>query len=149
GRSVLAAKKSGGMILDEVAATRHYEWQDSGVTSIGNHFMAPHASGVGYAVTRQSMNGRVKTLMFWGGAGVPRELLRAAPSEDFILAGWHGDGRQLLVVRFTSVPDPASRKETLWRVPVDGRAPVNTGLTLEGLRDISVHPNGRHIAFNA
>lgn len=41
------------------------------------------------------------------------------------------------------------RNETLWRVPITGGAPVSTGLTLEGMRDISIHPDGRQIAFNA
>jgi len=149
GRSVLGAKKNGRVSLDEMATKRHDEWDDSGVLSIGNHFMGPHASGVAYAVTRQSMNGPVKTLMFRSGAGVPRELLRSSRSDDFILAGWHGDGRQLLVVRWTPTTERELRKETLWRIPTDGSAPVNTGLTIEGLRDISIHPNGRHIAFNA
>jgi hypothetical protein len=26
---------------------------------------------------------------------------------------------------------------------------VSTGLTIEGLRDVSIHPDGRRIAFNA
>ncbi len=39
--------------------------------------------------------------------------------------------------------------ETLWRVPTTGGAPVSTGLALDGLRDISIHPDGRQIVFNA
>ena len=41
------------------------------------------------------------------------------------------------------------RIRTLWRVPITGGAPVSTGLAMEALRDISMHPDGRQIAFNA
>jgi serine/threonine-protein kinase len=149
GRSIIAVRKGGNILVEDLGGRRRHEWQDSGVSSIGNHFMAPHAVGVAYVATRPSMAGPVKTLMYWGGAGPPRELLRSNPKEDFILAGWHGDGRQLLVVRFNPRPEPELRNETLWRVPIDGSDAVTTGLTMEGLRDISIHPDGHQIAFNA
>ncbi len=153
GRSVAAVRKDGRITIDEAATARRHEFDDSGVTSVGNHFMAPHAAGVAYVAGRPAMNGRVKTLMFWGGGGPPRELLRVAEPDDFIFWGWHGDGRHLLVVRWTKRLNTTNsrelRNETLWRVPVDGRGPVSTGLTLEGLRDISIHPDGRRITFNA
>ena len=38
---------------------------------------------------------------------------------------------------------------TLWRVPTTGGAPSSTGLVMEGLRDMTLHPDGRQIAFNA
>ena len=90
--------------------------------------------------------------MYWGGAGDPRELLRMSGKERFILAGWLPDDRTLLVARWENrpnrlpdEPDPA----TLWRVPINGGNPVSTGLTMDGLRDVSIHPDGRRIAFNA
>jgi hypothetical protein len=90
--------------------------------------------------------------MFWGGAGRPRELLGTTSPDQFFLAGWHGDGRDLLVIRWQHRPgavEEEPRNETLWRVPISGTAAVSTGLTIEGLRDISIHPGGRRIAFNA
>jgi len=144
--------KDGRLTLTETSTGRTYEWQDSGVMSLGNNFMAPHASGVAYVATRKGLSGQVKTLMFWGGAGPPRELLRASSPDEFNLSGWHGDGRDLLVVRWQRRPNAPAiemRNETLWRVPVSGGDAVSTGLTIEGLRDISINPDGSRIAFNA
>jgi hypothetical protein len=144
--------KDGRVTLTETATGRRHEWQDSGVMSVGNNFMAPHAPGVAYVASRKGMNGPNKTLMFWGGAGSPRELLRTSSPDEFTLAGWHGDGTNLLVIRWRhrpGGPELEPRNETLWRVPVSGSGAVSTGFTIEGLRDISIHPNGRRIAFNA
>ncbi len=150
GRSVIAAHKDGRIVLDDLVSGRKYEWQDSGVMSIGNNFLAPHAFGVAYMSSRKGVNGVARTLMFWGGAGPPRELLRTSSPDEQILSGWHPDGRSLLVVRWKQQPGNAAPDErTLWRVPIDGSSPVSTGLAMEGLRDLSIHPDGRQIAFNA
>ena len=90
--------------------------------------------------------------MFWSGGGDPRELLRTSSPDQFTLAGWMADGLNLLIIRWSRRPNaPASepRNETLWRVPLTGGTPVSTGLMMESLRDISIHPDGRRIAFNA
>jgi len=62
------------------------------------------------------------------------------------------DGLTLLVVRWSRRPNAEAsepRNETLWRVPITGGAPVSTGLMMDSLRDVSIHPDGRRIAFNA
>ena len=153
GRAALAVSKDGRITLEDLASGRKYEWQDSGVQSIGNSYLAPDAFGIAYIANRNGVNGAAKTLMFWGGAGPPRELLRTSAPDEHILAGWNSDGRSVLVVRWKQRPDSVRpddlRGETLWRIPIDGSPPVPTGLAMEGLRDLSLHPNGRHIAFNA
>ena len=61
-------------------------------------------------------------------------------------------GPNLLGVRWAQRPNaPAAepRNETLWRVPVRGGPPVSTGLALDDLRDVSINPDGRRVAFNA
>jgi hypothetical protein len=88
--------------------------------------------------------------MVWGGGGDPRELLRVRQPEQMELVGWTADELNLLVSRWTADPaSAASPIRTLWRVPTTGGSPVSTGLAMEGLRDISIHPDGRQIAFNA
>ena len=90
--------------------------------------------------------------MLWGGSGEPREILRVhEPGEHFRLVGWTADGLNLLVIRW-SFDSSRSRRlgnETLWRIPTTGGAPVSTGVAHEGLRDVSIHPDGRQIVFNA
>jgi hypothetical protein len=114
--------------------------------------MAPHTAGVAYMAGRKGVNGESRTLMYWGGGGDPREVLQIPGNERFILVGWLPDGLTLLVARWENrpsrlpdEPDPS----TLWRVPINGGNPVSTGLTMDGLRDVSIHPDGRRIAFNA
>jgi len=149
---VISRQQNGGMVLVDLASGTTREWQDSVLESLGNHFMAPHASGVAYVANRKSVNGDVKTLMFWGGAGAPRELLRTSVPDQFTLAGWTADWPTLLIVRWSRRPSALAsepRNETLWRVPITGGAPVSTGLMMESLRDVSIHPDGRRVAFNA
>ena len=149
GESVLAMEADGRIILDETATGVRHTWTDPGVTSVGNHHRVPVSNGVAYIAFATSAAGATKTLRFWPRAGPPRELLRGSPTEDFILVGLDVDTRHLLVVRRTVASDPELRDETLWRVPIDGSDPISTGFTMEGLRDISMHPDGRQIAFNA
>ena len=66
--------------------------------------------------------------------------------------GLAAEGLNLLIVRWSRRPNaPASapRNETLWRVPITGGPPVSTGLMMDRLRDVSIHPDGRRVAFNA
>jgi Tol biopolymer transport system component len=151
GRSAIAVSKRGQISLREATGGVR-EWQDAGVTGISNHATAPHTAAVAYVAFRKALTGDARTLMLWGGGGEPRELLRASDPEQFALAGWTTDGLNLLVVRRTQRPNrppTEPRNDTLWLVPTTGAVPVSTGLTMDGLRDLSIHPDGRQIAFNA
>ena len=150
GRSVMSLDQSGRVSLRDIASGATREWQESGAAWLGNHFMVPHAPGVAYVLARRVLNGEERQLMFWGGSGEPRLLLRAAPPEEFSFTGWAPDGLNLLVIRWTrrATPTSSSDVRTLWRVPITGGAPVSTGLAMEGLRDISIDHAGR-LAFNA
>jgi len=151
GRSVLSQHKDGRLTLHDTSTGRALTWQDSGVVSLREHIMAPHTSAVAYVVQRKSVSGDAWSLMLWGGSGEPRELLRnQEPSEHVRLAGWSADGLDLLVIRWSFDSSRTRRvgDETLWRVPTTGGA-VSTGLALAGLRDVSIHPDGRQIIFNA
>jgi len=81
--------------------------------------------------------------------GEPRELVRVPEPEAIIETSlaWTPDSRETLIAR-----SPASLRgrTRLWRVPVDGGAPAPVDLPLAArLRSVSVHPNGRRIAFTA
>ncbi len=152
GRSVLAVLKSGQHVLHDVRTGASREWRDPGVERTAFHAMAPHTAAVAYVANRKELAGEVKTLMVWGGSGEPRELLRMRADDGVQFVGWTSDGLNVLVIRWTpprdsGVPDPVLR--TLWRVPVSSAPPAATALTMEGLRDVSLHPDGRQVAFNA
>ena len=154
GRSLISQHKDGRITLHDTSTGRARTWQDSGVVSLREHVMAPHTDAIAYVVGRKAVAGDrdAWSLMVWGGSGEPRELLRVhEPNEHFRLAGWTADGLSLLIVGWSYDSSKARRvgNETLWRVPATGGAPVSTGLALAGLRDISIHPDGRQVVFNA
>ena len=59
---------------------------------------------------------------------------------------WTPDGLSLL---FAQRARPAGSKADLWLILVRGGQPRKLDLTAEGLREVSIHPDGRHIAFTA
>jgi WD40 repeat protein len=151
GRSVLAAHADGRLTLNELASGRFLEWRDPSAQLLApNHFLSSDGSAVLYVVFRAG-DGDERSLYVWNGTGEPRELLRTRQPERFALAGWSADDANALVIRMTQ-GEPRqtdTRQETLWRVPIAGGPPASTGLQLEGLRDISFHPDRESIAFNA
>jgi Tol biopolymer transport system component/DNA-binding CsgD family transcriptional regulator len=80
--------------------------------------------------------------------GEPRELLRVKEPERITTVTWMPDGRQLLFGRENGT---AAQKQAtaVWRIPVAGGAPQRLGLTMNALRHLRVHPDGRQIAFTA
>jgi hypothetical protein len=114
--------------------------------------MAPFTGEVAYVATRHDATGDTKALMLWRGAGDPRELLRVQEPETMVLEGWAADGSSVWLTRWT-VPRPgapaAAIQRTLWRVPTTGGPAAPTSLAMEGLRDASLRPDGRSVAFNA
>lgn len=151
GRSVVAQHKDGRVTLHDTSTGQSWAWLDSGIERLREHVMAPHTRMVAYVANRKDLRGEAATLMLWGGSGEPRELLRVHGAENIRLVGWTADGLNLLIIRW-SFDLAAGRRvgnETMWRVPLTGGAPVATGLALEGLRDVSIHPDGRRVTFNA
>jgi Tol biopolymer transport system component len=84
----------------------------------------------------------LKVVSITGGA--PRELLRA--DKDEIPGGtpgaWSPDGSQILFTRARTKGELG-----LWRVPAQGGEAQEVGLTMESLREMRVHPDGKRIAF--
>ena len=81
--------------------------------------------------------------------GEVRELLRGDGSlmpPAFGTIAWAPDGRSVLFAKRTS---PGGLKTELWLIPVQGGEPRKLDLTAENMRDLSVHPDGRRIAFTA
>ena len=76
--------------------------------------------------------------------GEPRELF-VLKKEDFGAIAWTPDGRQLLFVR----RDFKGDKFELWRIPAEGGQPQRIGLVLHAMSQMSFHPDGQRIAFDA
>jgi hypothetical protein len=149
GESVLDAEPGATITLRATATSRTLHWQQPGITSIAGHLTAAGGAGAVYVARQPDGDGEARLLMSWNGDGAPRELLRARGGEAFQLVGWGENRREVVIIRRRLDDDSTKREETVWRVPLDGSPPISTGISLVGLRDASMHPDGRRIAFNA
>jgi len=59
---------------------------------------------------------------------------------------WSPDGQSLL---FLKQPQDRNQKTELWLVPVQSGEPRKLELAREGMIDICLHPDGRHVAFTS
>ena len=83
--------------------------------------------------------------------GEARELLHEDKSSMPVAFGfgtveWTPDGRNVLFIRQTSSGGP---ERELWMIPAVGGSPRKLELKADKLRELSVHPDGRQIAFTA
>ena len=63
---------------------------------------------------------------------------------------WSPDGERILFVRGGQDPTkPQDQTYELWQVSAAGGEPQKLGLTMERLRDLSLHPDGKRLAFSA
>lgn len=80
--------------------------------------------------------------------GEARELFHESSRESINEArgiAWTADSLYLLFAMRTSPSDPFQ----LWRISNEGGKPQSLGLTRPALGNLSLHPDGRHIAFAA
>ena len=78
--------------------------------------------------------------------GQARDVLRGVQISIPGSVAWTPDGLSLL---FTRKPNPRGSKTELWLVPVQGGEPRKLDLVADNIRDLRVHPDGRHIAYTA
>jgi len=84
--------------------------------------------------------------------GEPREVLRLPPSEIMLVGPvWMPDGKYIIIGKGKRYPDnPWTERNQLfelWRIPVEGGEPQKLGFAVKASRRLSVHPDGRQIAF--
>ncbi len=78
--------------------------------------------------------------------GVSRQLAHATAPETLMFQDWTPDGSEVLFTRWNF---ESPKAVSLWRVSIDEGEPQPVGLAREGLRDISVSPDGSRITFTA
>jgi Tol biopolymer transport system component len=84
--------------------------------------------------------------------GEPRELCRFEKADGFTFGRnceitWTDDGKYI----FYTVRDSKSddQKRELCRIPAEGGEPQKLGLKMSEFVNLSIHPDGRHIAFSS
>jgi Tol biopolymer transport system component len=109
---------------------------------------APDGQTLAYSVQQTDGRTRRATLHVREASGRTRELMRAETPDWLMLQGWAPDGESVYVVRqFQARPGAGGERREVWRVPIDGRPPVSTGLRTQLLRDVAVNRDGRTIAY--
>jgi serine/threonine-protein kinase len=131
---------------DEVAL----DFRKEGIEAVNSH-----VAGRGYGISRDGQGfaftawlhedaKSATSLRVKFAGGVASELVKAVEPESLIFQDWMPDGTALLFTK-SRPGQPAS----LWRVSARGGDPQPLGLTMPGLRDVSVHPDGRRLTFTA
>ena len=83
--------------------------------------------------------------------GEPRDVVAGVSGAFWFGWGiaWSPDGRYIFYAARPPANDPDRHLYSLWRVATAGGEPVNTGISMTDLRDISVNPDGKRVAFSA
>jgi hypothetical protein len=64
----------------------------------------------------------------------------------FIHHCWSADGKYIYLQKFREPRGDGIWN--LWQLPVNGGSPVNLGLEMTDIWQISAHPDGKHFAFS-
>ncbi len=111
-------------------------------TFLGRLTLSPDGSQLAFVITEDGST-VLKVMPVAGGEA--RDLLRGVemPRCEAPIA-WTPDGSGLL---FLKQPNPPEPKTELWFVSIKGGESRRLELAAEGMVDICLHPDGRHIAF--
>jgi Tol biopolymer transport system component len=78
-------------------------------------------------------------------SGEEREVVRFAQHDVMRALAWSADGRYLLFGNTT----PETKTSELWSVSAQGSEPHKIGISFPGIQSLSVHPDGKRVAFTA
>ena len=84
--------------------------------------------------------------------GEARDVCQIAKDPGAHRLIWTPDGQKILfTLRRQDVAKPVNSDQTfeLWQVSAAGGQPQKVGLAMERLRDLSLHPDGKRLAFAA
>jgi len=80
--------------------------------------------------------------------GAPKELLRFEENRSYFSSiEWTADGKYILFPRVHPTKDQP--KFALWRIAAEGGEPQELNLVMAYFQDLSVHPDGQHLAFDS
>lgn len=154
GQSVLFGRGGRSIVSHDLATGRETTLVDVRTWKLDR--LGPGGAwGAPYAL---SPDGASLAFSAWTGSGEQSEAiidvmpLGGTPVEVFrskipvFLQDWTPDGLDLLFVQ------PVAKEGNavgLWRVPAAGGAPAPMGLTMDGLRDVHISPDGASLTFTA
>jgi Tol biopolymer transport system component len=105
---------------------------------------SPDGRSIAFSAMLREADVLTYSLRVKAGEDPSRELFRVRNPERMLLQAWTPDGAGLLVTRRRE-GEPAQ----LWRMPVEGGAPVPIDVPIKGPGHVSMRPDGRRITFTA
>ena len=107
--------------------------------------LSPDGQSLAFAFQDSSRQSDVLMVMPASG-GEPRELYEGDGIFSWVgILEWTPDGSHLVFAK-SRLPDP---EVELWRIPAEGGEAQRLGLTMDHLRGLRFHPDGRQIVFAA
>jgi len=77
--------------------------------------------------------------------GEPRELFR---NPLWFVPRWTGDGRFIVAQALDTKTGMYTATSEIWRIPVQGGAPLKLDLAVTGMGNFALHPDSRHFAYS-
>ncbi len=145
------ARDAGGV---ETEIYREATSAQTGDALINDLAISPDGRSLAFTVSNGKEPKSIKVLPASGGeARVIYRVTKGDPQGIPNFAGleWTLDGRELLFVRTAAreVNTGSPENRVLWALPVSGGPPRNLGLSMAGLADPHLHPDGKRISFTA
>jgi Tol biopolymer transport system component len=117
------------------------------IEPILNLALSPDGQMLAYTTNSQeTQTSTLKTIPASGGETRDLHILKAP--QGFRSIAWTADGKAILFSKYLS--DKAEEQKCeLWRIPVEGGAAQNLGLSMDQLSIMSINLDGKHIAYMA
>jgi Tol biopolymer transport system component len=141
------APKTASIVAHDLATGQEKELYSIAESSHYCSGVALSRDGQQFAFPVRETGSRLSDLVVMPAAGgKARELVRRAQMPFPASVAWTPDGQSVL---FTKQPSPGDSKTELWLIPARGGEPRELDLTAENMGELSVHPDGRRIAYTA
>ncbi len=79
---------------------------------------------------------------------IAREIMRGDKNERVCPSVWTVDGREVIFTRTEIRPAPAREATRLWAAEADTGQRRLIGLTVDGLQEVRLSPDGRRITYD-
>jgi len=133
-------------VLSRDLATGEEKELYTGSAEDGRLDVALSRDGEQLAVINQDKKKALRLIPTKGGK--PRDLLKYEDARDsFSCLEWSADGKYIVFPRLQPAKDDP--RCSLWRISADGGEPQELGLTMAAFWNMSVHPDGVHLAFSS
>jgi serine/threonine-protein kinase len=150
--TILFAHRRGLGAFDVLTGEERPVWEAPPGVTVHGMALSPDALRASVALSDRGLHGTfswftVAIIPISGGEAV--ELMRVKAPEVLWMQTWAADGQAVLVTRWQDTTPFEARRPQLWSVPVGPGEARPVGLAMQGLTELSIHPDGQRVAFTA